>query len=34
LRDTQQVKPGTAMPQLGLTERDARDVAAYLASLR
>jgi hypothetical protein len=24
------VKPGTAMPQLGVAERDARDMAAYL----
>lgn len=31
---TQQVKPGTAMPQLGVAERDARDMAAYLATLR
>ena len=31
---TQQVKPGTAMPQLGVQERDARDMAAYLATLR
>jgi mono/diheme cytochrome c family protein len=31
---TQQVKPGTAMPQLGVSERDARDMAAYLATLR
>ena len=34
LTDTQQVKPGTAMPQLGVTQRDAQDMAAYLASLR
>lgn len=26
----QQVKPGSAMPQLGVSERDARDMAAYL----
>ena len=31
---TQQVKPGTAMPQLGVGEREARDMAAYLATLR
>jgi cytochrome c2 len=31
---TQQVKPGTAMPQLGVPERDARDIAGYLATLR
>jgi mono/diheme cytochrome c family protein len=29
-----QVKPGTAMPDLGLRERDARDVAAFLETLR
>ncbi len=33
LRRTQEVKPGTAMPQLGVTEQDARDIAAYLATL-
>lgn len=33
LRETQAVKPGSAMPQLGLTERDARDIAAYLGTL-
>jgi mono/diheme cytochrome c family protein len=32
--ETQQVKPGTAMPQLGVSERDARDMAAYLATLK
>jgi cytochrome c1 len=31
---TQQVKPGTAMPQLGVSEQDAGDIAAYLATLR
>jgi cytochrome c1 len=31
--DPQSVEPGTAMPNLGLTEAQARDVAAYLASL-
>lgn len=31
---TQQVKPGTAMPQLGVPERDARDMAAYLGTLK
>lgn len=30
IRTPQQVKPGTAMPQLGVPERDARDMAAYL----
>jgi cytochrome c2 len=33
LRRTQEVKPLTAMPQLGVTEQDARDIAAYLAAL-
>ena len=33
LRETQQVKPGTAMPQLGVAPQDARDIAAYLATL-
>lgn len=33
LRATQRVKPMTAMPQLGLSEQDARDIAAYLATL-
>ncbi len=30
IRMPQQAKPGTAMPQLGVPERDARDMAAYL----
>lgn len=34
LRETQKVKPGTAMPQLGVPDQDARDIAAYLATLR
>jgi cytochrome c1 len=33
LRETQHVKPMTAMPQLGVSEQDARDIAAYLARL-
>jgi cytochrome c1 len=33
LRETQHVKPMTAMPQLGVNEQDARDIAAYLARL-
>lgn len=33
LRETQHVKPGSAMPQLGLTPQDAADIAAYLATL-
>lgn len=31
---TQQVKPGTAMPELGLAPQDARDIAGFLATLR
>ncbi|WP_159912962.1 c-type cytochrome [Pantoea sp. 18069] len=34
LTATQQVKPGTAMPQLGVSSRDAQDIAAYLSTLR
>ena len=30
----QAVEPGTAMPDLGVTERESRDIAAYLSSLR
>lgn len=30
LRDPPAIDPLTAMPRLGLTERDARDIAAYL----
>jgi mono/diheme cytochrome c family protein len=33
LRETQRVKPMTAMPQLGVGEQDARDIAAYLGTL-
>ena len=29
----QRLKRGTAMPELGVGERDARDIAAYLATL-
>jgi len=34
LEHPQALKPGTAMPDLGVTRRDARDIAAYLATLR
>jgi cytochrome c1 len=34
LREPQKVKPGTAMPNLGVSERDARDMAAFLGELR
>jgi len=33
IRDPQRVDPGTAMPAMGVGERDARDIAAYLATL-
>ncbi|MGW4967215.1 c-type cytochrome [Nonomuraea sp. NPDC004186] len=33
IRYPQAVEPGTAMPDLGVTEQDARDIAAYLLSL-
>ncbi len=34
IRDPQGVEPGTAMPRMGVTEADARDIAAYLYTLR
>jgi mono/diheme cytochrome c family protein len=34
LRSPRQVNPDSAMPDLGVSERDARDIAAYLATLR
>jgi mono/diheme cytochrome c family protein len=34
LRAPQAVSPESAMPNLGITERDARDIAAYLSTLR
>jgi cytochrome c2 len=34
LRDPQAVAPGNAMPNVGLSEPQARDMAAYLATLR
>ncbi|MCD6680579.1 MAG: c-type cytochrome [Burkholderiaceae bacterium] len=34
IRHPQAVSPGTAMPDLGVGERDARDMAAYLEQLR
>lgn len=34
IRDPQGVSPGTAMPQLGLSEQDGRDIAAFLYTLR
>jgi cytochrome c2 len=34
LRHPQEVVPGNAMPDLGLNEEDARDLAAFIATLR
>jgi mono/diheme cytochrome c family protein len=34
LRDPASVDPATAMPAMGVSERDARDMAAYLGTLR
>lgn len=34
LIDPQAIEPGTAMPNLMVTEQDARDMSAYLYSLR
>jgi cytochrome c1 len=34
IRDPQAVKPGTAMPDLGVSERDAADIEAFLHRLR
>ncbi|WP_226858456.1 c-type cytochrome [Diaphorobacter aerolatus] len=34
LRETDAVKHGTAMPTMGVSEQDAHDIAAYLATLR
>lgn len=34
LREPQAVDPQSAMPDLGLSERDAQDIAAYLATLK
>ena len=34
LRDPKAVEPGTAMPNLGLTQQQAQDIAAYLYTLQ
>lgn len=34
LRDPDSIEPGTIMPNFGLGEREASDIAAYLATLR
>ena len=34
IRDPQSIQPGTAMPTLGVSESDARNMAAYLYTLK
>jgi cytochrome c len=34
ITDPQAIEPGTAMPDVGVTEQEARDIAAYLYTLR
>jgi cytochrome c1 len=34
VRNPQQIVPGNAMPDMGLSEAEARDVTAYLYTLR
>jgi cytochrome c1 len=34
IRTPQAIEPGTAMPNLGVNDQDARDIAAYLYTLR
>jgi cytochrome c2 len=34
LQHPRRVRPGTPMPEMGVTERDARDIAAFLYTLR
>ena len=34
IREPQRLHPGSAMPELGVKEADARDMAAYLYSLQ
>lgn len=34
IRTPQEVQPGTAMPNMGVSEKDARDIAAFLYTLR
>ncbi len=34
IRDPQSVVPGNAMPNMGITDAEARDIAAYLYTLR
>jgi cytochrome c1 len=34
IRDPQSIDPGTAMPAMGVSERDALDMSAYLLTLK
>jgi cytochrome c len=34
IRHPHQIEPHTAMPEMGVTEQDSRDIAAYLYTLR
>jgi cytochrome c len=34
IRDPQGVQPGSVMPDMGITEQDGRDIAAFLYTLR
>jgi cytochrome c len=34
IQHPQQVQPGTAMPELGVTPQDAKEIAAYIEELR
>jgi cytochrome c len=34
IREPEKLKPGTGMPNAGVTDRDARDIVAYLYRLR
>ncbi|HYN19354.1 MAG TPA: c-type cytochrome [Thermoanaerobaculia bacterium] len=34
IREPESISPGTAMPVLGVTEQDGRDIAAYLYTLK
>ncbi len=34
IRDPQAIEPGTVMPRLGVSETEARDIAAHLTALQ
>lgn len=34
VRDPQEVEPGTAMPNLGVSEEDAKNIAAYITTIK